>query len=122
MSNVTFHTSRTAARTVSNSTVGVSFKDFGKDAEKGKRWATISMAATAPTLKDSIKPARRAATTKPRNSGKKPAAVALIVKMMADGASRKEIIAKLVDKVGLTAPGSSTYYANVKNKAPGWTL
>jgi hypothetical protein len=117
MSNVTFHASRTAARTVSNSTAGVSFKDFGADAEKGKRWATISMAATAPKLKDSIKPAKRVATTKPKNSGKKPAAVALIKEMMANEATRKEVIAELVAKVGLTAPGASTYYANVKNKS-----
>lgn len=116
MSNVTFHTSRTAARNVSNNkSNGVSFKDFGKDAPKGERWATIAMSTTAPTLKDSIKPAKRVATTKPKNSGKKPLAVALITKLMAKDASRKDIIAELVSEIGLTAPGASTYYANVKN-------
>ena len=114
-STTTFHTSRTAARTAAKSTAGVSFKDFGADAPKGERWATIAMSTTAPKLKDAVKPAKRVATTKPRNSGKKPAAVALITKLMANEVSRKEIIAELVDKVGLTAPGASTYYANVKN-------
>ena len=118
-STTTFHASRTAARTAAKSTAGVSFKDFGAAAAKGERWATIPMSTTAPSLKDAMKPAKRTATTKPRNTGKKPAAVALIKELMDGESSRKEIIAELVAKVGLTAPGASTYYANVKNGS--WT-
>ena len=115
MSNVTFHTSRTAARTVSNASSAVTFKDFGKDAPKGERWATLAMATTAPSLKDVVKPVKRTSGNIQKGSGKKPAAIELITTMMGNEKSRKEIIAALVDIVGLTAPGASTYYANVKN-------
>ena len=113
MKNVTFHTSRTAARTAAKID-GTKFKDFGSMALKGERWATIAIESKAPTLKAAVMPAKRTAS-KPRTAAKKTAAVALIRELMDGETSRKEIIAELVAKVGLTAPGASTYYANVKN-------
>lgn len=119
MSNVnyTFFASRTAAR---NAVVpGTKFKDHGADAAKGARWSTYSLVEAKPTLKTAMKATAKAST--PRTNSKKSAAVALITKMLANDNDRQTILAKLVAKCGLTAPGASTYYANVKNQTPGWT-
>lgn len=120
MSNVTytFYTSRTAARAAV--VPGLKFKDHGPDAAKGERWSTFSLVASKPTLRTAAKSTGKKRT--PRTNSKKTEAVALITKMLEKGADRPAILSKLVEKVGLTAPGASTYYANTKNGASGWTL
>jgi hypothetical protein len=111
MSNVTYFASRTAAR---NAVVdGTKFKDFGADAAKGERWATIKVPSAAPTLRTAA--TKTPKTRTPRTNSKKATAVALIVSELAAGADRQTILAKLVSSAGLTLPGASTYYANVKN-------
>ena len=106
----TFYTSRTAARAAV--TTGVKFKDHGADAPTGERWSTYSLVESAPTLKTAV--VKEKATRTPRENSKKSLAVTLITRLMAEGKERKEILAELVAKCDLTAPGASTYYANVK--------
>ncbi len=111
--NYTFYTSRTAARAAIAS--GVKFKDHGADAPAGERWSTYSVADSAPTLVTAAVEATTGKARTPRANSKKVAAVALITRMLESGKTRKEVLAKLVEDCDLTAPGASTYYANVKN-------
>lgn len=113
MSKVTYFTSRAAAR---NAVVdGTRFKDFGADAPKGERWATIAVPSAKPTLRTAA-----TKTRSPRANTKKAIALDIMRKMFAKDATRQEILAELQVKVGLTAAGSSTYYAQVKSGA--WSL
>ena len=101
MSNATttFFTSRVKAEAAANSNPKVDFKDFGKDSKRGKRWATVASKATKSASGTSMK----------------SRAVKVIQRGLDKEQSRQTILAKLVNTVGLTKAGASTYYANVKN-------
>lgn len=61
-----------------------------------------------------------AATTEPKIN-KKSVAVAIAKKGLETGAKRMDTIALMISEAGLTKPGASTYYQNVKSKLKGWT-
>jgi hypothetical protein len=113
MSNVnyTFFASRTAARNAVVS--GTKFKDHGPSAAKGARWSTFSLVDSKPTLKTAMKATAKAST--PRTNSKKEIALQIMRKMFAKDASRQEVLTTLQTTAGLSAPGSSTYFANFKN-------
>lgn len=107
MSNVTYFASRTAARAAA--TDAAKFKDFGVDAEAGKRWATVSVPSAAPTIRKAIK------DTFPSSQTKKDRALTILRSLATNGdLCRKTAMEEMMTKADLTPAGASTYFANFK--------
>lgn len=54
---------------------------------------------------------------------KKIAAIKIYNRVMASkNATRANALKQMIEKAGLTPGGASTYYANIKNGVPGWSL
>ncbi len=115
-SRYTYYSTRSAAKAAAKATAGLKFSDRGANKTKGNRWATyVAADATAPVTLETTAASPKKTVRASSASNKKTKAVKAIVRMMGNGKTRQQILKHLVDKCDLTAPGASTYYANVKN-------
>ncbi len=117
--NAQFFSSRTEARNAANAGVG-KFKDMGKDAPKGERWAVV-MAQVTETLQAELPTAtvEEVSGLPEGKTSKKDLAVALMAHLNAqaegDRAKRSVIMAAFMTELGLTKAGAGTYYFNIKS-------
>lgn len=94
--------SRTAAKSFAKANGG-KFVDNGTSAEAGTRWGVVVE-----------KVAKSKTAAKSKSETKVSQAEYLVKKMLAKQATRKDVIAKLSETLGMSVVGASTYYYNAK--------
>ena len=107
MTNTTtvFFASRPEAREHARNNPNASFKDFGRKALKGQRWANIVTA-------DVKMPSKEAVTRAKREGTKKEAVIALLKKR--NVTERGEALPLLMEELGLSKNCANTYFYNIK--------
>jgi hypothetical protein len=119
MTKPTFFNSRTAAQTFAK-TDGGKFKDQGSASPTGERWsvvpAIVKTEAVESTAKSTATSTAKPVSTSGGFKNKMEHAKSVVAKLIAEDAKRKVIIAELMDVVGLTKNGASTYHQKIKTE------
>lgn len=103
-----YFNSRPAAREEARHNPNATFKDFGRTAPKGKRWANIVTASVKMPSKAKVKAAKKAES----GPTKKELVIALLKKKGVT--ERKVALPLLMDELGLSHHCANTYFYNVK--------
>lgn len=87
----------------------------------------VAVKPASKVVANAVNKAVTKATTKATKETLKVSAIKIFNRVMASkNPSRAKVIAQLVEKIGLTPGGASTYYANMKNgvekKPGGWDV